>query len=115
MEKLKNKKVLFSNDRIICNEKGVSFSQLNSFIQTYIGTINHLKNIPLLNFNHNAFNKSVHFDLFSMRLSVNDLFELYNASAEKQDLKPYTKLYYDPKNATTFSPSQVAGDLQRKK
>lgn len=115
MEKLKKHKVLYSNNRIICNDKGVSFSQLNAIIQTYIGACNILKGLPLLNFNQDKFNKSIHFKLFNLKLSVNDLFELYNASAEKQGLKPYTKLYYDPKNATTFSPNQVAGDLTKKK
>lgn len=115
MEKLKKHKVLYSNNRIICNEKGVSSGQLDSFIQTYIGTCNHLKAIPLLNFNQDKFNSAVSFKLFNLKLSVKDLFELYNASAEKQGLKPYTKLYYDPRNAITFSPSQVTGDLTKKK
>lgn len=116
MEKLKGKyKLLFSNDRIICNEKGVSSGQLHSFIQTYIGVCNYLKAIPLLNFNQDKFNSAVSFKLFDLKLSVKDLFELYNASAEKQGLKSYTKLYYDPKNATTFSPSQASNDLTKKK
>lgn len=115
MEKLKGKKILFSNDRIICNEKGAGFGQLTALVQTYIGTVNHLKDIPSLNINQDLFNKSVKFDLFNLKLTVNELFEIYNASAEKQGLKPYTKLFYDPKNATTFSPSQVSGDLTKKK
>lgn len=114
MEKIKNKKVLFSKDRIICNEKGVSFGQLNILVQTYIGTIRHLKNIPSLNFNQDKFNSSIHFKLFNLKLSVIELFEVRNMSAEKQGLTTFTKLFYDPKNATTFSPSQVSGDLTRK-
>ena len=66
MKKLQNKKVIYSNDRIICNEKGVAFAIVFAATQTYIGMVNYLKNIPSINFDQNKFNDSINFKLLDM-------------------------------------------------
>jgi len=104
MKKLNINKVIFSNDRIRYNDKSIYSSQLHALCNTYIGIVRELRNIPSINFNQIEFNKSIHFKLFGIEVTVNELFELHNISAKSQGLKIFDEINYDPNNSIKFSP-----------
>ena len=95
--KIQKKKVIISFDRIILNKKGLGFTELKIKVNEYLNLVAENKNDS--NFDQDEFNLTHFIELFSLKLTVNELFELYNLSAESQGLKTYTKIWYDPKNS----------------
>lgn len=94
--KIQRKKVIISFDRIMLNKKSIGFLEIKVVVKKYISLV---AEKALDRNEHNEFNKTQSFELFGLKLTVNELFELYNYSAESQGLRAYTKLWYDPKNS----------------
>lgn len=107
--KIQNKKVIISFDRIILNKKGVGFYELKIIVKKYLDLVAE-KDID--RDKYDEFNKTQSFELFGLKLTVVELFEIYNYSAESQGFRPYKKLWYDPKNSfeINFVQKQVYAD-----
>jgi hypothetical protein len=106
--KIQNKKVIYSCGRLLCNGKGIDFSTLVVMVEHYLHIIRKAKDIPNLIITHEKINTGMHFELFGMIITVNKLFELYNEIAEKENIRVYTELSFNPKGSVKINPINVS-------
>lgn len=103
--KIQNKKILFSHDRIICNEKSMYFDELKTFVNNYLLMIKAIKNSNGIIFNQEKLNFGIRFRLFDIFCTVGLVFQIYNEIAEEKGIETFSKLWYNPKDSIKFSPS----------
>lgn len=105
ISKIQNKKILFSNDRIICNEKSMSFDELKTLVNNYLIFIREVKKLNGIIFNQGKINFGIRFKLFDICCTVGLMFEIYNEIAKEKGIDTYSKLWYNPAESIKFSPA----------
>ena len=107
--KFKGKKVLLGITNLVISEpaetallRKQSVIGLEKIVLTYVFDISKAKSQA--DFNKLEYIENYEFVLFGEKCDICNVFELYNEVAGIQKFQKYSKLWYDPKNATEITP-----------
>jgi hypothetical protein len=105
--KIQNKKILYQGGRLLCNASKITIEELQTMIQNYLFLISKIKEVPGLSIDQEKLNFGIRFKLFKIDCTVGKLFELYNEIAVLNNLKVYSKLWYNPAKAVKICPTEI--------